>query len=301
MHRILITGSNGLLGQKLVHLLRGRTDVELLATSSGPNRISDQDGYSYRSLDVTSPIQVNETLLEFNPTVVIHTAALTLVDLCETEKEKCHALNVNAVQYILDACQEVDAHLIHVSTDFVFNGEEGPYREEDTPDPLSEYARSKYEAERLIQQSGYKKWSIARTIIVYGYCENMSRSNIVLWARETLKKGGPMTIVEDQFRAPTLAEDLAMGCWLIAEKGALGIYHLSGPETMSVIDMVRRIARYYDFSEEHISPTDSDSLGQAAKRPPRTGFILDKARRVLGYTPHTLEEGLALIDVQLPL
>jgi dTDP-4-dehydrorhamnose reductase len=252
-------------------------------------------------MDVTSNTEVHTCIENFKPTAVIHTAALTLVDLCETEKEKCHALNVDAVKFILNACRKLDAHLVHVSTDFVFNGEAGPYKEDDTPDPLSEYARSKYEAEQLVLTSGYKKWSIARTIIVYGWTENMSRSNIVLWARDTLKKGGPMTIVNDQFRAPTLAEDLAMGCWLIVEKKALGIYHLSGPETMSVIDMVKRIARYYGFSEENITPTDSASLGQAAKRPPHTGFILDKARKDLGYSPHSLEEGLALVDVQLPL
>jgi dTDP-4-dehydrorhamnose reductase len=299
--KILVTGSNGLLGQKLIHLLRSREAVEVLATSSGENRISANKGYTYRSLDVTSEAEVNTVIEEFKPDAIIHTAALTLVDLCETEKEKCHALNVQSVVYLLVAAQRINAHFIHVSTDFVFNGENGPYSEEDEPDPLSEYARSKYKAEQILIKSEYKNWSIARTIILYGYTENMSRSNVVLWARETLRKGGPMNIVNDQFRAPTLAEDLAMGCWLIAEKKAKGIFHLSGPETMSVIEMVRRIARYYEFSEEGITEIDTSSLRQPAKRPPHTGFVLDKARKILDYNPHTLEEGLALIDEQLPL
>ena len=299
--KILVTGSNGLLGQKLIHLLRSRDKVKVLATSSGENRISSTKGYTYRSMDVTSEEEVNAVINDFKPDAIIHTAALTLVDLCETEKEKCHALNVQSVIYLLVAAQRINAHLVHVSTDFVFNGEDGPYKEEDTPDPLSEYARSKHEAEMILMNSSYTNWSIARTIILYGWTENMSRSNVVLWARETLKKGEPMKIVDDQFRAPTLAEDLAMGCWAIVERHATGIFHLSGPETMSVIDMVRRIARFYGYAEDNITATDSASLGQAARRPPRTGFILDKAREVLDYDPHTLEEGLALLDEQLPL
>jgi len=301
MYRILITGSNGLLGQKLVHLLRNKKDVELLATSSGVNRMSAQEGYRYQSLDVTSKPQVDELLDKWRPTTIIHTAALTLVDLCETEIERCHALNVSSVEYLLAAAERIKAHLLHISTDFVFNGESGPYKEDDIPDPLSEYARSKYRAEQILIHSKYKHWSIARTIILYGHTENMSRSNVVLWARDTLKKGGPVKIVDDQFRAPTLAEDLALGCWAITENHAYGIYHLSGPETISVIEMVRRIARFYGLSEENISATDTASLGQAAARPPHTGFILDKARKDLGYAPRSLEEGLALLDEQLPL
>jgi dTDP-4-dehydrorhamnose reductase len=226
---------------------------------------------------------------------------MTLVDLCETEKQKCHDINVQGVMNLLEICQEVNAHLLQVSTDFVFDGDAGPYDEEDEPNPLSEYARSKYRSENILLDSEYKNWSIARTIILYGVAENMSRGNVVLWARETLREGGQMNIVHDQFRAPTLAEDLALGCWAIIERGKKGIFHLSGPETMSIIDLVRRIAAYYGFDDSNLNPIDTASLGQPAARPPRTGFIIDKARKDLGYDPRTIEEGLALIDEQLPL
>ena len=127
----------------------------------------------------------------------------------------------------------------------------------------------------------------------------MSRSNIVLWAKEALEKGSPLTIVDDQFRSPTLAEDLAMGCWLIAQKEAEGIYHLSGKDVMSIIDLVYRVADFYELDKSIVTPIKTSSLNQAAKRPPKTGFILDKAVNDLGYNPVSFEEGLTELTKQL--
>lgn len=298
--RILITGSNGLLGQKLVKLLSDKKDITLLATSKGKNRISNKGGYQYQSLDITNKEEINQVFDEFKPTVLINTAAMTNVDACESDKELCWNLNVNAVKYMITASKKHNTHFIHLSTDFVFDGEKGPYKEDDYPKPLSYYGVSKYEAEELIQDSGIK-WSIARTIIVYGVGEEMSRSNIVLWAKEALEKGNPLTIVDDQFRSPTLAEDLAMGCYLIAEKEATGIYHLSGKDVMSIIELVYRVADFYKLDKSIITPIKSASLNQAAKRPPKTGFVLDKAIKDLEYSPCTFEEGLAILDHQLKL
>jgi dTDP-4-dehydrorhamnose reductase len=296
--KILITGSNGLLGQKLVKLLANKDGIELLATSKGGNRISNQSGYSYKSLDITNQLEVEAIFDEFIPDTVINTAAMTNVDACESDKELCWDLNVNAVKYQIKAAEKHQSHYIHLSTDFVFDGENGPYKESDTPNPLSYYGETKYEAEKLVQKAK-TKWSIARTIIVYGMVEDMSRSNIVLWAKEALEKGNPLTIVDDQFRSPTLAEDLAMGCWLIAEKQATGIYHISGKDVMSIIELVNRVADFYGLDKSIISPIKSSSLNQAAKRPPRTGFILDKAYSDLEYSPCSFEEGLAILDKQL--
>ncbi len=301
MHRILITGSNGLLGQKLVELLQVNSSVELLATSTGDNRISQKEGYSYQSLDITDREAVLAMCKAFRPTAIINTAAITLVDLCETEQELCQRVNVTAVGYLLEAAIAEQAHLIQVSTDFVFNGQEGPYRETDTPDPLSIYSTSKYDAECLLTNSEYANWSIARTMIIYGIGENMSRSNIVLWARNALRDMQDMNVVGDQFRSPTLAEDLADGCWRLVDRNARGIYHLSGPETMSILDMVFKIAAHYGFSTEKVKEIDTASLGQPAARPPRTGFILDKARKDLDYSPRTLEQGLELLEKQSPI
>lgn len=296
--KILITGSNGLLGQKLVKLLASKEGIELLATSKGANRISSQEGYAYQSLDITNQQEVNAVFDEFKPDVVINTAAMTNVDACESDKELCWNLNVNAVKYQIEASEKHQAHFIHLSTDFVFDGEAGPYKEDDVPNPLSYYGLSKFEAEKMVQKAN-TKWSIVRTIIVYGVVEDMSRSNIVLWAKEALEKGNPLTIVDDQFRSPTLAEDLAMACWLIAEKQATGIYHISGKDIMSIIELVNRVADFYGLDKSIVSPIKSSSLNQAAKRPPKTGFILDKAYQNLGYSPCTFEEGLSIVTEQL--
>ncbi|MGB0882106.1 MAG: SDR family oxidoreductase [Vicingaceae bacterium] len=296
--RILITGSNGLLGQKLIYLLSGKSNLQLLATSKGENRIHKKEGYQYQSLNITNENEVLAIVADFKPDVIINTAAMTNVDACETDKELCWDLNVNAVKCLIEASELNNVHLIHLSTDFVFDGESGPYKETDEPNPLSYYGESKYEAEKLLEASNIK-WSIARTIIVYGITENMSRSNIVLWAKEALEKGNPLTIVDDQFRSPTLAEDLAEGCWLIAQTGKTGIYHLSGKDVMSIIELVYRVADFYNLDKSIITPIKSASLNQAAKRPPKTGFVLDKAMNELRYNPCSFEEGLQLLDKQL--
>lgn len=296
--KILITGSNGLLGQKLVKLLSNKNDIEVLATSVGENRIRKISVFNYASLDITNKNEVEEVFNRFKPNVVINTAAMTNVDACEDKKEECWNLNVNAVQNLIAASEKYDTHLIHLSTDFVFDGENGPYKEEDKPNPLSYYGLSKYEAEKLLQASSIK-WSIVRTIIVYGVVEDMSRSNIVLWAKQALEKGNPLTIVNDQFRMPTLAEDLAYACWLIAEKSATGIYNICGKDFMSVLELVNRVADFYGYDKSIITPIASSSLNQAAKRPPKTGFVLDKAYKELEYSPCSFEEGLAIVTEQL--
>ena len=141
--KVLITGSNGLLGQKLLHKLRVDEGVNLVATSKGENRVSEKNGYTYFDLDITNKNAVTQLIASEKPQVVFNTAAMTNVDLCEEKKEACDSLNVNAVQYLSVACQQIDAHLIHISTDFIFDGEAGPYTEEDKPNPLYYYGLSK--------------------------------------------------------------------------------------------------------------------------------------------------------------
>lgn len=297
--RILITGSNGLLGQKLVAALRNDRDVDLLATSRGPDRTPDPLGSHYRTVDITVPAEVDAVFDAFKPEVVIHTAAMTNVDACELDPQACKLQNVTATKNLVKASERHGSHFIHLSTDFIFDGESGPYCEEDEPAPLSIYGHSKLDAERIVINSRLSKWAIARTIIVYGIAEGLSRSNVVLWAKSALEKGQPIKVVDDQWRMPTLAEDLADGCIRIAKRGATGIYHLSGPDGMSILELVHRVGRFFQLDTAVITPVKSDSLGQPARRPPRTGFILDKARRDLGYTPHGFEGGLAILAGQL--
>jgi dTDP-4-dehydrorhamnose reductase len=295
--KIMVTGSNGLLGQKLIHQLAHRADVELLATARGANRLRMQEGYSYAPLDVTNAQEVIDLCMRWQPEVIIHTAAMTQVDDCEDQQDACWQLNVQAVDHLVRACGAIKAHLVHLSTDFIFDGAAGPYDETAAANPLSFYGKSKWAAEKLLLESNIS-YSIIRTVLVYGVAEDMSRSNIVLWAKGALEKGQPLRIVSDQFRTPTLAEDLAQGCILAAMKRAQGIYNISGKDQMSVLELVKRVAKYFNLPTDQISEVSTDTLNQKARRPLVTGFILDKARRELGYEPHTFEEGIALVMSQ---
>ena len=296
--KILITGSNGLLGQKLLHKLRKDSSVQLIATSKGENRVSKKEGYTYFDLDITDNDAVAQLIASEKPQVVINTAAMTNVDLCEDEKKACDSLNVEAVRYLADSCAMIDAHLIQISTDFIFDGEDGPYTEEDEPNPLSYYGLSKLKSEEVLQAHNVK-WTILRTIIVFGVGEKLSKGNIVLWAKGALAKGDPLNIIDDQFRAPTLAEDLADACILAAKKKAFGVFNASGKDIMSIYEIVERIAKHYGNTTENLNRINTATLNQTAGRPPRTGFILDKSRKVLGYNPHSFEECLTIINKQL--
>ncbi|MGB1037728.1 MAG: SDR family oxidoreductase [Bacteroidia bacterium] len=298
MKKVLITGSNGLLGQKLMNLYLNEENIKLIATARGENRYPEKAGYTYETMDITDVRNVMDVIVKHSPDTIIHTAAMTNVDACEADKAGAESLNVDAVHYIVEAANEVGAHLVHLSTDFIFNGEDGPYDEEATPDPLSYYGETKLAAENIVKNQ-CNKWSIARTVLVYGIVHDMSRSNIVLWAKGALEKGQAINVVDDQFRSPTLAEDLAMGCRLIEQKEAEGIFNISGKDQMSIVEIVERVADYFKLDKSIINTISSKTLNQAAVRPPITGFDLTKSRNVLGYDPHSFEEGIAELMKQL--
>ncbi len=296
--KILVTGSNGLLGQKLTDLARTDEGITLVATSRGGNRHPVKDGYTYIDLDIVDGDRLRTAIAEHRPQAIINTAAMTNVDACEHDPEGCRKLNVEAVATLVALCEEFDIHLIHLSTDFIFDGKEGPYAEDAQPNPLSLYGQSKLDAEQLIQRAGCR-WAILRTILVYGVVADMSRSNIVLWAKGALEKGQPLNVVNDQWRMPTLAEDLAKACILTATAEAEGVFHISGKDLFAIHELVAAVADFWSLDKSLIRQVSSATLSQAAPRPARTGFVLDKARHELGYEPHSFNEGLAIVHRQL--
>ncbi|MBE9602474.1 SDR family oxidoreductase [Pedobacter sp. MC2016-24] len=298
MKTILVTGSNGLLGQKITEQILKKKQFNLVATAIGPNRYPVRDGYNYAEMDILNPENVKSVIAQYKPDAIIHTAAMTNVDTCENQKELAKLLNVTAVETLVACCELHDIQLIHLSTDFVFDGADGPYDELATPNPLSYYGLTKLEAEQAVQKSNCR-WAILRTIIVYGIVSDMSRSNIILWAKGALERGEPIKVVCDQWRMPTLAEDLADCCLLAVEKNAQGIYNASGKDMMRIDELVEKVADFWKLDRSLITKISSASLNQAARRPVRTGFILDKTINELGYNPHSFEEGLALFDAQL--
>ncbi len=297
--KILLTGSNGLLGQKLVELLRQQPNVSLVATARGINRLVGlYSDLHFVPLDVTDAVQVRQVLTQEQPTHLIHTAAMTQVDECELNQAACWAQNVTSVEYLATVCAELDIHLTHLSTDFIFNGKEGPLAEDAVPDPISHYGASKLAAERVVQATPGLRWAIARTVLVYGILHGGGRSNIVLWVRDSLRKNQKIKVVTDQWRTPTLAEDLALGCWLLAQHSVQGIYHISGRELLTPFDMAEQVADFFDLDKSLLERVDSSTFTQPARRPPRTGFIIAKAERELGYQPHSFAEGIALLARQ---
>lgn len=287
-----------MLGQKLIYAMRNRSDLELIATSKGPNRTKVQTGYTYESMDITKAGEVSALIEKYRPQVIINTAAMTNVDACESNQQNCYDMNVAAVQTLAMLCKQYHIHLVHLSTDFVFDGTAGPYREEDIPNPLSYYAWSKLESEKTVQQL-LNDFTIIRTIIIYGVVDDKQRSNVVLWTINALRNHQTIHVISDQFRSPTLAEDLADACVQAAIKRAKGIYHVSGSETMSILEMVNRTADFFALDKQFIKPVTTAELNQPAKRPLVTGFIIDKAKRDLDYRPHSFAEGLELVKQQL--
>ena len=136
--RILVTGCNGLLGQKLVELISSQPDCYLIATAKAP-LIPDLPRGEFHLLDITAEAQVNEIISKTKPDVVINTAAMTQVDQCEFEKEKCWSANVTAVENLIKTCEKNKVYLIHLSTDFIFDGSHGPLDENENPNPISYY------------------------------------------------------------------------------------------------------------------------------------------------------------------
>ena len=298
MKTILVTGSNGLLGQKITEKILTEGRLNLIATAKGANRFPVDGGYEYAEMDILNAEQVKQVVLKYQPDAIIHTAAMTNVDTSETNKEACYQLNVAATQNLVSLCEEHHIHFIHLSTDFIFDGGDGPYVETDAPNPLSYYGETKLLAELAVQNSK-AKWGILRTVLVYGITADISRSNIVLWAKGALERKQPINVVNDQWRTPTLAEDLAEACLLAVENAAQGVYHIAGKDYMSIADLVRKVADYWSLDHSLILEISSAGLNQKAKRPAKTGFVLAKAIEDLKYNPHSFEEGLKIVDEQM--
>ncbi|WP_144603841.1 SDR family oxidoreductase [Algoriphagus algorifonticola] len=297
--KILITGANGLLGQKLVNQLVKEQQFQVIATGRGSCRLPG-DGFEYFQLNLENEEEVAKVLSETQPDVIIHGAAMTHVDQCELNQEDCYKANVLATQYLTAEAEKLKVHFIFVSTDFVFSGEEGPLSEEAVPDPVNYYGETKLEGERLVQAMK-NKWAIARTVLVFGLGHDMSRSNIILWVKDSLEAGKEIQVVDDQFRTPTLAEDLAAGCILIANQGAEGVYHISGPDYLTPYQMAVETAEYFKLDQSLIKRTDSTQFTQPAKRPLKTGFKIEKAQKELGFEPKSFRTAIGILAKQIIL
>ena len=291
MIKVVITGSNGLLGQSLLNLLLNeKENYQVFGFSRGNNR-SGRTDFKYISIDITQEKELKTELLKIRPDFIINTAAMTQVDDCETNKKECDILNVDVVKWLKEVAEEINSHIIHISTDFIFDGKKGYYKEDDEPNPLSYYGLSKLKSEEVLINSTIN-FTILRTILVFGKVYDMSRSNIVLWVKQMLENKKEVTIVDDQYRMPTYAEDLALACKLALDKKAKGIYHISSNQLLSIYEIAKQIAQVFELDENLIIPISTSTLNQTAPRPEKTGFDLTKTRSVLGFYPKSFKEDL---------
>lgn len=268
-------------------------EYDLLATARQPRAAFRNASGGYQALDITNPADVKRTFEDFTPDVVVNCAAMTQVDACEDKKDACWRVNVDAVETLARHCLIHGSHLIQVSTDFVFDGEAGPYRESARPKPINFYGKSKLAGENAARGAGLDAWSIARTVLVYGDGRGAVRSDFVRWVVRELSAGRPIRVVTDQYRTPTYVPDLADGIERLVRFGKVGTYHLSGREHLSVFEFAQRIAVIFDLDDSLITPVKTSDLSSPAARPLNSGFLILKAESELGYRPTPLDDSLA--------
>lgn len=300
-NRVLITGANGLLGQALVRRMSRFPEYDVLATGRDDAPRFEGGSCGYVPLDVTRADDVATVFQDFAPNVVVNCAAMSDPSECAENRDAAWAVNAGAVETLARMCRETGARLVHLSTDFVFDGEDGPYREDARPNPVNYYGRTKLAAENAVRAAGLSKWAIVRTVLVYGTGRDLGRSNVVLWVADRLSQGERIHVVTDQIRTPTYVNDLAVGVERLVHYEKTGVYHISGHELVSVYDLACTVADVYDLDASLIEPVTSDYFADAVDRPPRTGFIILKAQSELGYRPRSLDAGLRHLGDRLGL
>ena len=286
---LLITGTHGLVGQYL-YKLRHQWAGKIVFTGRGPCRLPTGD-HMYEEMDITREEDIQNVFAKHHPDVVIHAAAMAQADECELEPEKAILHNVKATELLLNASQQFNSFFIFLSTDFVFSGDDGPYAETSMPDPVNFYGQTKWMAEKLVEQHA-PGYAIVRTVLIYGNVLTGTRSNMISWAKATLEKGAPCKVVSDQVRATTYAADLASALFTIADKKANGIWNIAGKDNLSPYEIFQQVASHLGLDGSIAEKVDAATFTQPARRPLKTTFNIEKAKKELGYAPHSFMEGM---------
>ena len=288
---VLVTGANGFLGYYLIKRLLEK-DFDVIATGKGACRLpfADHNRFVYSEMDFTDPYSVHDVFQKYHPEIVIHGGAITKPDECELNQWQAYLVNVEGTVTVLLNAAENKSNFIFLSTDFIFDGVKGMYKEMDAPNPVNYYGRTKLDAEDAVKEYEYD-WAIVRTVLVYGK-PILSRSNILTIVKEKLEKGEIYNVLDDQVRTPTYVEDLATGIIQIMEKKAKGVFHLSGKDVMTPYQMACETADYLGLDKKLIRRVTAADFSQPARRPLLTGFDISKARDELGFEPISFAEGL---------
>lgn len=248
-------------------------------------------------LDIVSKDKVHQLIREFKPTHIYLPAAATNVDECERNPGATFPINVTGVQNIVEAANRVSARLIYFSTDYIFDGTNGPYTESEPPNPICEYGKQKVCAEHYILSS-CKDFLIIRTTVVYGW--EQQQKNFVIRLITALREKKEVPVPIDQIGSPTYAPNLAEATIRLAESQEQGIVNITGPEIVSRYEFACEAARVFGISEEFIKPVKTQFLGQIAKRPLNLGLVVNKAVRLLNIPLLGYREGLRKMAEQTP-
>jgi len=296
MKKVFVTGANGLLGQALIRRFSQTIPVagcDLQADAYAGDRYS----YKYYKADITRRNELEPVLSAERPDVIINTAAYTDVDRSETEKELCWLCNVHGLEVIIDSIRSFSPLLVQLSTDYVFNGKEAPYRENDQTQPLGYYGHTKYMAERLVKSSKLE-YIIARSMILYGQGRQV-KPNFALWVINQLKTGQPVRVVTDQTGNPTFIDELAEALFRLIQGEEYGVFHIAGQEVCSRYEFAVRIADVFELDRSLIRPVSTAELAQKAPRPMNSAFSLDKLFNTLDWLPAKINESLLVLKSQL--
>lgn len=296
-NRILITGSNGMLGQRAVEFYSKNNKYEILCLSVEDKSVIK--GVDYLSCDLSDKENIKKAVYDFCPDSIINTAAYTNVDMSETERELAWKINVKGVEYLAEAARVIDAHLVHISTDYIFDGKNGPYNESAKPNPVGYYGRTKLASENTLKISGIN-YTVLRTNVLYGIAKN-SRPDFVKWVVNKLRNNEQIRIVTDQINNPTFIDDLVQAINQVIEFRKFGIYNIGGPEFLSRFDFTLRIAEYFKLDQSLILPIKTIELNQPARRPLKSGLLTIKAQSELGFKPCSIEESFAIMKKELNL
>ena len=286
--KIIILGANGFIGRRILNRLYPNHQV--LACSLHPD-ILPVEGYQFETIDMLDYTAMTTLLNNFQPEVIINASALSVVDYCEQHPEEAYAMNVTAVKHLAEYSRTNSCRLIHLSTDFVFDGTSSiAYTETDVPNPVNYYGKTKQWSEEVIGQL-CTDYAIARVEVVYGLPYPKQHGNIVHLVKTRLENGQGLRVVSDQFRSPTFVEDIAWAIEKLLSSQHQGIYHICGGETLSVAEIAFRTAKYFNLDTSLIEPITTEAMNEATPRPTFTPMSVKKAQQDLGYQPSALEVG----------
>ena len=257
---------------------------------------SSHEKEGYVKLDITNKEEVSEVFNKIKPELVINSAAIADVDLCEKEKETAMSVNGYAVEWLSSVSKEIGAKFVQLSTDYVFDGLTGNYIEEDIPNPINEYGKSK-----LIGEENALKNDAIVLRIEMPYGLNLAKNKNVFFESvvKNLKEGKPVNAAVDQIISPTFVEDIPKAIEILVEKGANGIFHLASKEHFSRFEFVNIIADVFDFDKTAIKPVKLDDFKMLAKRPKNTFLNTDKMSK--SYEIKPLKENLEKIKTEISI